>query len=92
VRTEAVIGYHPGMKRKILIAGGLVAGIVIAGVAYIGPSNLVGMLRYDTRREGDYKVGDRAPDVALLSLDGAPVHLEARLGSRPTVLIFGSFT
>jgi len=58
----------------------------------INPSNLVGMLRYDTRREGDYKVGDRAPDVALLSLDGAPVHLEARLGSRPTVLVFGSFT
>jgi hypothetical protein len=61
-------------------------------VAYIGPRNLAGMLRYDSRREGDYKVGDRAPDVGLLSVDGAPVHLQDRLGSRPTVLIFGSFT
>ena len=80
------------MRRWILIAAGLVGTVLIAGVAYMGPANVVGMLRYDIRREGDYKVGDRAPDVPLLSLDGAPVHLQDRLGSRPAVLIFGSFT
>ena len=43
-----------------------------AGVTYMigGPRNLIGMLRYDQRREGDLKVGDRAPDVTLLALDG----------------------
>jgi peroxiredoxin len=51
------------------------------------------MLRYDTRQEGKLKVGDRAPDVALLALDGkTPVKLSEKLGGRPTVLVFGSFT
>jgi hypothetical protein len=80
------------MRRWILIAAGVVGAALIAGVTYIGPANIVGMLRYDIRREGDYKVGDRAPDLSLLSLDGAPVHLHDRLGVRPAVLIFGSFT
>jgi hypothetical protein len=85
--------------RKIVrrLVFGIVAVLVIglAGVTYMigGPRNLIGMLRYDQRREGDLKVGDRAPDVALLSLDGkTPVRLASRLGGRPTVLIFGSFT
>jgi peroxiredoxin len=51
------------------------------------------MLRYDQRREGDLKVGDRAPDVALLALDGStPVRLKDSIGEKPLVLIFGSFT
>ncbi len=50
------------------------------------------MARYDTRKEGTLVVGDRAPDVELLTTDGAPVHLLERLGAKPTVLILGSFT
>lgn len=80
--------------KKVLL--GLAAVVVIAAavmVAKIGPRNVVGMLRYDTRREGDLHVGDRAPDVMLLALDGKTQQpLLARDTSKPTVLIFGSFT
>ena len=58
-----------------------------------GPRNLIGMIRYDQREEGRLKVGDKAPDVTLLELDGkTPVELSERLGGKPTVLVFGSFT
>jgi peroxiredoxin len=51
------------------------------------------MLRYDQRQEGTLRVGDRAPDVGLISLDGTtPVRLAEHLGGKPTVLVFGSFT
>jgi hypothetical protein len=51
------------------------------------------MLRYDTRHEGKLKVGDRAPDVTLVSLDGRqPVPLLGGKRERPLVLVFGSFT
>jgi hypothetical protein len=58
----------------------------------MGPSNVWGMLRYDQREEGALKVGDPAPDVALVALDGSAVQLHQRLGAKPTVLIFGSYT
>jgi hypothetical protein len=83
------------MWKKILIGLVLVALLALGGFTYMvgGPRNLVGMLRYDQRQEGNLRVGDRAPDVALLALDGStPVRLSERLGGKPTVLIFGSFT
>ncbi|HVE85519.1 MAG TPA: hypothetical protein VND93_21850 [Myxococcales bacterium] len=64
----------------------------VAAVAVIGPRNVVGMLRYDQREEGSLKVGDRAPDLELVALDGKRVRLADHLGSKPAVLIFGSFT
>jgi hypothetical protein len=71
--------------------------LVVAGVGFVlirmGPRNVWGILRYDQRREGALKVGDRAPDVALIALDGASrVRLAERIGGRPLVLTFGSFT
>jgi hypothetical protein len=82
------------MWKKILLA---IAALVVIGagvmVAKIGPRNVIGMIRYDQRREGDLKVGDRAPALSLVSLDGTsqlPL-FDANLG-KPTVLIFGSFT
>lgn len=81
------------MRKKILLAAGAaIAVAVVAVVASIGPRNVVGMLRYDIRSEGGLKPGDRAPDVQLLTLDGRRVYLKERLGPRPVVLIFGSFT
>src|SRR5262245_59556004 len=81
------------MRKKILIvAGATVALALITALALIGPRNIVGMLRYDIRSEGALKVGDRAPDVELVALDGARVRLKDRLGARPAVLVFGSFT
>jgi hypothetical protein len=80
-------------KRIVLGLAGLA---VLAGAAFvffvIGPRNAWGMLRYDTRVEGSLKVGDKAPDLELVTLEGQRVHLAERLGSKPTVLIFGSFT
>lgn len=81
--------------KKILIGIGALAVLAVAGFTYMvgGPRNLIGMLRYDQREEGTLKVGDRAPDVMLLALDGAtPVRLSDRIGGKPTVLVFGSFT
>jgi len=81
--------------KKIGIGLGVVALLALCGFTYMigGPRNLIGMLRYDQRQEGALKVGDRAPDVGLLGLDGTtPVRLSERLAGKPTVLIFGSFT
>jgi len=69
--------------------------LALGGFTYMvgGPRNLIGMIRYDQREEGRLKVGDKAPDVTLLELDGkTPVKLSERLGGKPTVLVFGSFT
>lgn len=81
------------MIKKILLA--VIALILLAGgvmVAKIGPRNVIGMIRYDQRREGDLKVGDRAPQAALVALDGKSTQPLLALGAKPTVLIFGSFT
>jgi hypothetical protein len=83
------------MVKKVLIGLGAVGLLALCGFTYMvgGPRNLIGMLRYDQRQEGTLKVGDRAPDVGLLALDGATlVRLADRLAGKPTVLIFGSFT
>lgn len=81
------------MWKKIALAlGGLVILAATVVVVRIGPRNLVGMIRYDQRAEGTLKVGDPAPDVELVTLDGKRVRLAERLGAKPTVLVFGSFT
>ncbi|HTY41951.1 MAG TPA: hypothetical protein VMH79_08780 [Thermoanaerobaculia bacterium] len=81
--------------KKILIGVAAVALLALGAITFMigGPRNLIGMLRYDQRREGTLKVGDRAPEVNLVALDGStPVKLSEKLGGKPTVLIFGSFT
>jgi hypothetical protein len=83
------------MLKKILIGLGVLVVVAAGAFTYMigGPRNLIGMLRYDQRQEGSLKVGDPAPEVALLALDGqTPVKLSERLGGKPTVLVFGSFT
>jgi hypothetical protein len=88
------------MKRTLRIVGIAVAVVilvVLAGAGFMvfrmGPRMVWGLLRYDQRQEGALHVGDRAPDVALVALDGANrVRLAAKIGARPLVLTFGSFT
>ncbi len=83
------------MLKKVLIGLGVLIVLALGAITYLigGPRNLIGMLRYDQRQEGSLRVGDRAPDVTLVALDGAtPVRLSENLGQKPTVLIFGSFT
>jgi len=80
---------------KKVLFGALILLVAVVGLAAwkIGPRNIVGMLRYDQREEGRLKPGDPAPDVALVSLDGAtPVRLSERIGEKPLILIFGSYT
>jgi len=85
------------VKRRIRIAA-VVAGILLVAAAAtalvkIGPRNVWGMIRYDQRREGSLQVGDQAPDVMLTALDGVTrERLHDRIGPRPVVLIFGSYT
>ncbi len=70
------------------------AAVAVAGAVFrIGPRNVVGMLRYDQREEGTLKVGNAAPDVSLVALDGRTrVPLAASVGDKPLVLVFGSYT
>ena len=83
------------MWKKILLG---ILLLIVAGVGYFtywigGPSMLIGMLRYDQRDEGKLRVGDSAPDVPLVSLDGkSQLKLSSFIGHKPLVLIFGSFT
>jgi hypothetical protein len=72
----------------------LVLGVAAATfvVVKIGPRNIIGMLRYDQRRDGDLKVGDRAPEIQLVALDGKARQALIPDRTKPTVLIFGSFT
>ena len=78
------------------IAAGLglvVVALIGAAFVMIGPRDLIGILRYDQRREGSLKVGDNAPDVLLAPLVGtSKVRLLDRLNGRPLVIVFGSFT
>jgi len=79
-------------KMTLWIGLFLVFAVCAAAVYFIGP-HLIGMWRYDQRREGSLKVGDEAPDVALVAIDGTTeVHLRDHVGSKPLVLIFGSYT
>ncbi len=81
--------------KKILLGVGLLVFAAVAyGVISFGPRNIIGMLRYDQRQDGSLKVGDRAPDVDLLALDGKTlVPLKDSIGGgKPVVLVFGSFT
>ena len=81
------------LKKVILGAIGLVIVAVIGFVIYIGPRNIIGMIKYDQRREGTLQVGDQAPDVPVVALSGEQNMLWQAVGNdKPTVLIFGSFT
>lgn len=85
------------MKRTFVRIGLGVLALALAAAVFmvvqIGPRNVWGMLRYDHRREGDLVVGDLAPDVVLTALDGTTsVRLHERIGERPMVLVFGSYT
>ena len=72
----------------------LVAFILLSKMAG-SPKDAYGMLRYALphMHRGTLKVGDDAPDARLLALDGMNhFHIRERTGSRPLVVIFGSYT
>jgi hypothetical protein len=60
-----------------------------------GPRDAYGFLRYALPgwHQGDLRVGNMSPNVELVSLDGqSRFALHDRIGRRPLVLIFGSYT
>lgn len=81
-------------KKKVFAAlAAIVLGCGAAMVMWMGPRNVIGMLRYDQREEGRLEVGDEAPNVELRALtDAKSENLQAYLGDKPLILIFGSFT
>ena len=73
----------------------LLAGFLLLCKMAGSPKDAYGMLRYALphMRRGTLKIGDDAPDARLLALDGANhFHIRERTGSRPLVVIFGSYT
>ncbi len=88
------------MNRTLLWTAVSLGGVVV--LAYVGLSILAGgpkdaieMLRFALpyMHRGKFKVGDTAPDVQLVALDGATrFHIRERSNGRPLVLVFGSFT
>ena len=59
------------------------------------PKDAYFMVRYALphMHRGTLKVGDAAPDARLVALDGSThFHVRERTGSRPLVMIFGSYT
>ncbi|HSD72360.1 MAG TPA: hypothetical protein VLE54_06200 [Thermoanaerobaculia bacterium] len=81
-------------KKLVLAVLGAVALVAALFVWKVGPRNVYGLVRYGTqRREGDLKLGQPAPDVSLVSLDGKTrVRLVDSTGGKPLVLVFGSYT
>lgn len=81
--------------KKILIGVALLVVFAVGGVvAWIGPRNVIGIMTYGQQaREGSLVVGDAAPVVSVIDLDGATERtLDEWVGARPLVLVFGSFT
>lgn len=78
-----------------ILAGILVAAFVGLSIMAGGPRDVYGLLRYALphMHRGTLHPGDAAPDVNLVALDGVSrFHLRERIGARPLVVVFGSFT
>ena len=82
------------LYKVLLIAFALLVVIAACAFFYIGPRNVIGILTYGRQaRDGDLQVGDVAPAVTLVALDGtSQLPLTNWIGTRPLVLVFGSFT
>ena len=84
----ALAGLFVLMRQRPLVAG--------RGLSYVpGPAFAVLPMEsmWVRAREGRLRVGDAAPDFTLPTLDRKhSVRLSALRGSRPVVLVFGSYT
>jgi hypothetical protein len=88
------------MSRRSKWALGSILAIVVvafAGLSFMAgsPRDVYGLVRYALphMHRGKLHLGEDAPDVRLLALDGSNhFHLREPTGKRPLVLIFGSYT
>jgi hypothetical protein len=79
--------------------GAVVALLIVAviGLSVMAGSlrGVYGLVRYALphMHRGTLHVGDEAPDASLLALDGSSrFHIRERIGARPLVIVFGSYT
>ena len=73
----------------------LVAAFVGLSLMAGSPRDAFGMVRYafPHMHRGTLKVGDDAPDVRLVGLDGTShFHLREKTRGKPLVVILGSYT
>jgi peroxiredoxin len=79
---------------------GIAALLLVAGFLFLckvagSPRDAYLLVRYALPHihRGSLKVGDPAPDARLLALDGSTYfHLRDKIGAKPLVLIFGSYS
>ena len=87
---------NPILKWTLIVFGGLiVAAYALLCLLAGGPKDAIQMVRFALphMHRGNLKVGDNAPDVKLVALDGqSRFQLREHLSGRPLVLVFGSFT
>jgi len=88
-------------RRRVLkwtaISLGILFALAFGFLSFVAgsPKNVYGLVRYalPNMHRGDLRVGDRARDAKLYALDGVTTfHLRDRIGAKPLVLIFGSYT
>jgi hypothetical protein len=88
------------MRKKLIWALGVLlvlSGAAFGALCYLAgsPRDAYGMVRYALphMKLGNLKAGDQAPDFEAVALDGETrVRLYDRIGQRPLVLVFGSYT
>jgi hypothetical protein len=87
---------NPVLKWLLIsFAAVLVTVFVVLSILAGGPKDAIQMVRFALpyMHRGNLKVGDSAPDVRLVALDGqSRFQLRGRLEGRPLVIVFGSFT
>ena len=81
-------------KQVVVVTVVVLSLVFIVAIVWIRPRNLIGWWRYGTQaRRGTLQVGDPAPDVPLVELDGVTSRsLSEWIGDRPLIVVFGSFT
>ena len=86
---------NPILKWTIIALAALLLGVYILFCFMAGgPKDALQMVRFALphMHRGNLHVGDHAPDVTLVSLDGGSFQLRDHLQGKPLVLVFGSFT
>lgn len=85
------------MKRRRIVVALAVVVLLVAGLFWIARTAVfnawIRVNVYDVRTEGQLQVGDLAPDLSLVSVEGTGEHrLSDFYRTRPTILVFGSYT
>ncbi|MBV8514481.1 MAG: hypothetical protein JO260_04190 [Acidobacteria bacterium] len=73
----------------------LVVAFIVLSVMAGSPKDAYGMVRYALphMHRGKLRPGDNAPDASILTLNGKDrFQIRDRIGGRPLMIVFGSYT